>query len=54
MGIVKMYHKGMLQDTEWNMNKFSQWYEWTNLYLPHHLEVMWKSILNYLVLLQEQ
>ncbi len=27
MGIVKMYNKGMLDDTEWNMNKFSQWYE---------------------------
>lgn len=27
MGIVKMYHKGMLDDTEWSMNKFSQWHE---------------------------
>ena len=27
MGIVKMHQKGMLDDTEWNMNKFSSWYE---------------------------
>ena len=25
--IVKMHHKGMLDSTEWNMNKFSQYYE---------------------------
>lgn len=27
MTIVKMHKKGMLDDTEWNMNKFSQWFE---------------------------
>jgi len=27
MGIVKMHHKGMLDDTEWNMNQFNSWFE---------------------------
>ena len=27
MALVKMYEKGMLADTEWNMNKFSQYFE---------------------------
>lgn len=40
MGIVKMHHKGMLDDTEWSMNKFSQWHEMDRFIQEHDLDFL--------------